>query len=276
MLCHSLALFLASLSLSAEPAPAGSGARERAEVAPAVERRLQLVVADAPGQDRGDMEYWLKQSSDNVFRQHAIPEVPPDEEPPWKIRVEVSGHAYAYRSSVTLVKAGAKEGPPPPLVECTCTTEDFLRSVEERMHALVRPELAPSPRPPSLLPVTSNRNTDPVVAPSPAPLDDTSPQARRGGFGGFGIAGVVVTAAGLGAFGYGLDRRVRDGERVDRPAGDMVLHYRTPGTDAAFGIGIAAVGIGVALIVVDQAVCKKRPRGCRPSRPKTLQTARRF
>lgn len=276
MLCLSLSLFLTGLSPSAATPPASSADGEHTEVSPA-ERRVHLVISDAPGQDRSDMEYWLKQSSDKVFRQYAIPPVPPSPEPPWTIRIEASGHAYAFHSSVALIKAGTKDVAPPPLVECKCTTEDFLRSIEDRMRALIDAELAPTPKPSPLLSATPERTDEPPFTPAPPPVtptDEPSPPSRRGGFGGFGIAGVVVTAAGIGSFGYGLDRRIRGEEYVDRSAGDMVLHYRTPGTEAAFGIGIAAIGVGVALIVIDQAVCKQRPRGCRRSVTSTAaQTA---
>lgn len=182
---------------------------------------------------------------------------------PWRIHLEVRGHTQNFGLAVTAWRGSELVVPPGDPLQCRCNSAEILDAVAEQIRDAVvelqkassEPQVASSPPPPLLAPSTT----------PPAPLTPAPPAftRRKAKLGGFGAAGIVVAAGGLSAIGYGAGMMGRGPQTTSGELYETTQEYNTPATHAAIGMGIVGVLAGVALIVVDQAVCRNRPHGCR-------------
>lgn len=92
---------------------------------------------------------------------------------------------------------------------------------------------------------------------------------RPGVFGALGLAGLGFASAGAFAVGFGAARN-RQGEKfLEGELFSIRTSYRLPVTDATLVLGAIAVGAGITMLVVDLAICGRRPQGCRLRRAST-------
>lgn len=227
--------------------------------------RIHIIIPNGLGQDM--LKGWIEQRSTTVIQSMDLPPLSAGERPPWTIRIEASGHVYDFRSSVRLLEADTAPETSPEFVVCKCKPEVFLDSIESRMRAEIDSQLRSSQlaSEQSLEILNGSESDAPPPRLAPAEATPTIPASQRHEkpIGGLGIAGIVITPIGFTSFGIGLQRMVRGDVRIEGRQGDRVDHYRSPATDAAFGIGLAVAAVGATFILIDQFVCKQRSHGCR-------------
>lgn len=92
---------------------------------------------------------------------------------------------------------------------------------------------------------------------------DVPKKFERGKIGVLGIAGVVLAGASIAPLSTGVARSQR--EPIVTPMGEIMrtTYFQTPATDAALVLGAIGVGVGAVMLIVDLAVCGRRPQGCR-------------
>jgi len=220
-----------------------------------------IEIAVAPSIDEPDMSTWLRERADQAQAQaqarHAGP-IPPT----WGIRVALEGTSYDYHLRVTASRDGAALQPQSEPITCECTSGELLTRLDaelaravaelERTESSATPEVAVEAEPP------------PPVVETTEPPPQRVELPPRGGLGGPGIAGAVITAVGLGLLTYGITMTVMGDEVVEEnPEFTSIRHNAGPTSYAMLGTGAGLVATGIVLIVVDQVVCKHRVRGCR-------------
>lgn len=207
----------------------------------------------APTIDEPAMAGWLRQAAERA----AAP-VLADHPPQWQIDIDLSGTSYDYRLKVVPFRNTVVVGPPPEALPCPCTTEELLQKVDTQVSAALE-ELQAAERAASAEPPPPSS-----AAPGSASLLASPSPEARGGIGAPGIIGIVAGGVGAGLFAYGLTMAIKGDEVLsENPEFTDVRRNGNPGTYAMLGIGAGVLATGIVLIIVDQAVCRSRPRGCR-------------
>lgn len=181
---------------------------------------------------------------------------------PWIIRIHVQGHLGNFEVSLS---PATMEGDPR-LVSCKCTYDELPGVVEPHVRALIAElepmrESAETVSSPLLLPAQTTETT--VTPEDPPPY---LPPPSRGGFGALGGVGIGVLAVGMAGATLGIIRAAQGTDRTPGSLGDDIVHYQTPASIAVGVVGGVVMAAGITMIVIDQAVCKKRPKGCRSTR----------
>lgn len=221
---------------------------------------IALTIHDAHSRDR--LQRTITERTQRVLEELDV--TPPgDPNLPWSIRIEVRGFSRAYEFSVTAARGGTPLESSAEFIPCACSSKDLRDQIEQHLRQRISSlmeaaneaprDTSPTPPPPVLL------------APPPAPEDDQAyAREPRGGFGAPGGIGVAILGLGVASTSFGTYRALR-GDVVETMSQQhaIIRQYRTPATDAAIGVGVPLIVGGIALIVVDQVVCKSRPRGCK-------------
>jgi len=198
---------------------------------------------------------------------------PGDPQGPWSIRIEVNGHQRNFSVTVAGTRGGEAFGAGTPTA-CECTydqlpafVDDGLRTLIAELQAAQAPPLEPAP---SLLP--GPLPTAPTKTSATFQSEDTAvPLRRTQSVGGLGIAGIVAIAVGIAGTAAGATYVAKDTQVEGTGQTHVATDYRTPGTEALLGAGIAVLVGGIAMLVVDLTVCKNRLRGCKKP-PRTAST----
>lgn len=215
---------------------------------------------------------WLgKQLEDELTQAGIVP--PGDPHEPWKITIDIQGFTHRYKYTLSAVRGDHVLIPPPtdPNV-CTCTSEVLGKKIREDFRNAVetlrepppppQPEEAPTPEPqPELLEPQHTTGAPATVEPPPSPPE--TPRQRPRKFGGFGIAGAVLMPAGLVSIGFGAVGVAKGSEQRTGDQFVYTVQHDTAGRRTLLGLGIASVALGVAFVIIDQKVCRKKPTGCR-------------
>lgn len=180
----------------------------------------------------------------------------------WTIRVEILGSPFEYEIHISAYRDGSAVGPVSQVEPCACNLEELLQRVDDQVRSTIetletppstppQPRLLPKPDPAASIEAPSH--PDPSIAPSP----------MRGGIGGLGITGLVLTAGGAALFGIGLAKAVEDPTQQAGIDEHVISNPQTPATNAMLALGSIALATGVTFVIVDLAYCRTRPRGCR-------------
>lgn len=252
-LCAIWGTFSLAVPVAAAPPPPST-----VQAAPAAETSSPassdwIDIRVAPTIDEPNMATWLRDRSDQAVARLTAGE----QQPGWRIDLDVSGVSYDYRLKVDAFRNAKLVGPPSTAIVCSCTSEELLQKVDEelaravdRLRQAEHDAMASAP-PPDEPPVPTYRA-------------DSTAHEPRGGVGAPGIVGIVTTGLGAGLLAYGLTMTLKGEEIVsENPEQIRIRNHSNPGTHAVLGIGAGLLAAGITLLVVDQVVCKSRPRGCR-------------
>lgn len=175
---------------------------------------------------------------------------------PGSIHVDVGGDTYAFTVRVELLVDGKVASTQENDEEvCECSANDLSAFAMKRVAAAIEAHRKAAVEPPA---IEVEAEADPVPGPknSPAEASKDTHGLRWAGVG-VGAVGAATLIAGAVMRPMEETRRVREGEAWNTETGPR-FEPRT--TAAMIGIGAAAVGVGVALIVADGIVSKKRKR----------------
>jgi len=217
------------------------------------------------------VEKWLLTSTERVATQTQL--AASESLDGWTFHVDVSGSAYAYELAVYATRGDTEVGAVAPQL-CECKSDVFTETVEQRLTDLIAEvqrvsasaaeEAPPEPTTATTDPLPSQGSPPPDPEPSGSP-----PPSARGKLGVVGGVGIATTILGAPAFAYGLTRAIQGTDRSAFPQGEDLTHWQTPTTNALLGVGAVLIAGGVAMILVDQLVCKRRPPGCKKISPVT-------
>lgn len=180
---------------------------------------------------------------------------------PWTARMEVRGHLRNFEVNLLATGPGGRTIQAEPIA-CACLYDELPNTIEPHLRSLLEQfedntvTAAATPPSPQAMPVeeppsTSTRESS-VVGP-----------ARRKGLGALGGVGVGLLAVGTAGAVIGI---VRAAQGTDVRSGELSQQTITYQTPTSIGLGIAGgamMAAGLAMLVIDQTVCRRRPPGCR-------------
>lgn len=143
--------------------------------------------------------------------------------------------------------------------ECACVDSELTASIIARLPAALEQLEQPDPRPSD--PAVGGTGSDPPDSnPDPVrPVTDAEDD-KPAALGAVGIVGIVVGAGGLGMVGFGASRIAKGETRTiddDREQFGIISDARPQGR-AWLGAGAGVAAVGVAMLVVDLTVLRKR------------------
>jgi len=214
-----------------------------------------------------DLQISLQDLAERALKEEAVV-FPGEADAPWRIRIELLGLTRDYRFTIsarrgdTVVVAQGEHRP------CACNTNEVLMLMDKELRQVIDHLKRSAADAAKARAAAAAAVPEPQPEPEPQPLEP-EPQLsppERGGFGALGIVGTVLGAGGLGMLIAGAVEAGKGEVREEGPEGTTIRDHHTAATDALMGVGAGVIAAGIVLIVVDQVVCKKRPRGCRASR----------
>jgi hypothetical protein len=140
--------------------------------------------------------------------------------------------------------------------ECACVDSELTAAIIARLPAALE-QLEAQPSEPA---VEGTPPDPPGPNPEPNPPVTDTERDKPAALGAVGIVGIVVGAGGLGMVGFGASRIAKGETRMiedDREQFGILSDARPQGR-AWLGAGAGVAAVGVAMLVVDLTVLRKR------------------
>lgn len=141
--------------------------------------------------------------------------------------------------------------------ECECIDSGLTAAVVERIPAALAQLSEPPETHEPVEPIPTETSSD--SPPSTAADNGESAKREAAALGPVGYAGSVVAVGGLGMSGFGISELAKG--QVEEPTSDEQRGQRQdhrPAGRAWLGAGLGVAAVGVAMIVVDATVLKKK------------------